>query len=419
MNPAERIDAANQLAVERMIAARPRLVDVRPARAWLPDLRPHQVLHAGPPIGWDRMVGPARGAVLGALMFEGLAASPREAERLAASGEIDFQPNHHFGGVGGMSGIITSSTPLYIVEEPEFGNTAFAGMLAPRLIFGAYDAQALRDLGWTRDVLAPVLGAAIRAAGGLDIQTLQARAIHMGDEMHNRSNAATALFARQIAPWIVESCGDSRTARDVLLHLNSDDSFFTFIGMAACKAVTRAAHDIPYCSLVTTMARNGVEFGVRVSCLGDQWFTGPASRIEGPTFPGYQPDDAARDIGDSCITETAGIGAFLMAGAPAIMALVGGTASQALQYTRDMYEITAGRNPHFTVPSLDFAAGPIGIDIRKVVATGRVPIIDTAMAHKDAGVGVMIGAGLVSPPFLAFENAFRAFAAHVASEAVI
>jgi hypothetical protein len=289
-------------------------------------------------------------------------------------------------------------------------------MLTPRLIFGAYDAQTLRDLAWTRDVLAPVLGAAIRAAGGLDLQSIQARAIHMGDEMHNRSNAATALFSRQVAPWIVESCRDAQSARDVLLHLQNDDSFFTFIGMAACKAVTRAAHGIPYCSLVTTMARNGVEFGVQVSSLADEWFTGPASVIEGPAFPGYKPEDAARDIGDSCITETAGVGAFLMAGAPAIMALVGGTASQALQYTRDMYEITAGRNPNFTVPALDFAAGPIGIDIRKVVATGTVPIIDTAMAHRDPGVGVMIGAGLVSPPFLAFEKAFRAFAAHVSTE---
>jgi hypothetical protein len=416
VNLVERIDAANQIAVERMIAARPRLVDVRPAAEFLPDLRPHQVLHAGPPITWDRMVGPARGAVIGALLFEGLARSPEEAERLAASGEIEYQPNHHFGGVGGMSGIVTRSTPLYVVEEPASGSTAFAGLLTPRLIFGAYDSQAQRDLAWTRDVLAPVLGAAIRAAGGLDLRFIQARALHMGDEMHNRSNAATALFAREIAPWIVETCGDTASAREVLIHLRNEDSFFTFIGMGACKALTRAAHNIPYCSLVTTMARNGVEFGIQVSGLGDMWFTGPASVIEGPTFPGYDPRDAARDIGDSCITETAGIGAFLMAGAPSILSLVGGTVAQAVQHTRDMYEITAARNPNFTVPALDFAAGPIGIDIRKVVDSGIVPIIDTAMAHKEAGVGVMIGAGIVSPPFSAFEGALRAFAAHISAE---
>ncbi len=227
--------------------------------------------------------------------------------------------------------------------------------------------------------------------------------------MHNRSNAASALFIKAIAPSLVDAVNDRNAIIEVLRFLDRNPSFFTFIGMGACKATLLASHHIQYCSLVTTMARNGVEFGIQVSGLGDDWFIGPASKIDGPTFPGYEATDAENDIGDSAITETAGIGAFVMAGASSILRLVGGTVEDAIEYTNMMYEITIGRNPHFTIPALNFQAAPVGIDIRKVVEKGIVPIIDTAMTHKDAGVGEMIGAGMVSPPLKPFQDALRAF----------
>ncbi len=405
----EKIDAANQTALERIINSDPVLVDIRLAGEQFPEMQANWVFHSGPPIAWQVMPGSTRGAVMGALMVEGLAATPEAAERMAGSGEIEFRPNHHQGGVGGMTGVITRSTPLYIVENRAHGNTAYAGVLTDRLIFGGYDQETLDRVKWTNTVLAPSLKAALRQRGGLPIKPIQAQALHMNDEMHNRSNAATALFAKTMAAALVEAVDDRQALAEIFRFLDENASYFTFIGMAACKATMQAAHNIEYSTVVTTMARNGVEFGIRVSGLGDEWFTGPASKIEGPTFPGYRAEDAENDIGDSAITETAGIGAFVMAGAPAILRLVGGTVEDTLRYTSDMYEITVGQNPNFTIPSMDFQPAPVGIDIRRVVEKNLVPIIDTAMTHRLPGVGEMIGAGMVTPPRQPFEDALKAF----------
>jgi hypothetical protein len=405
----ERIDAANQEAVARILNAEPVLKDIQTAGERFPDMKENELFHAGPPIHWEKMPGSTRGAVIGALLYDGLAKTPEEAEKLAANGEIEFSPNHEHGGVGGMTGVITRSTPLYLIENEPYGISAYAGVLTDQLIFGGYDQKAQEAVHWTNTVFAPALKEALRASGGINIKRLQAQALHMNDEMHNRSNAATALFGKTMAPWLVEAVDDRTAVADILRFWDQTPSFFTFIGMGACKATMLAAHNIEYSSLVTAMSRNGVEFGIWISGLGDRWFTGPASPVEGPTFPGYRYEDAENDIGDSCITETAGIGAFMMAGAPAILHLVGGSVEDAYRYTSEMYEITVGENPHFTIPALDFRGGPVGIDIRKVVEANIVPIIDTAMTHKAPGVGEMIGAGMVTPPMKPFQDALRAF----------
>lgn len=405
----DRIKDANNIALDRIINSDPVLVDIQKAGEFFTEMTENQVFHAGPPIAWEDMPGATRGAVMGALQYEGLAASPEEAKLLAASGDIDFQPNHSMGGVGGMTGIITKSTPLYILENKPYNITAYAGVLTDDLIFGGYDEKALKAVKWTNEVLAPAMKKALKESGGINIKQIQAQALHMNDEMHNRSNAATALFVKTIAPYLVKVVDDQKTLSDIFQFWHENPAFFTFIGMGACKATMLAAHNIEYSSIVSVMSRNGVEFGIWVSGLGDQWFTGPAAPIDGPMFPGYEYEEAENDIGDSCITETAGIGAFVMAGAPAILRLVGGTVEDALRYTSEMYEITAGKNPHFTIPTLDFQSGPVGIDIRKVVQKNIVPIIDTAMAHKEAGVGEMIGAGMVTPPIKPFKDALRAF----------
>lgn len=409
MDLVERIDAANQQALERILGSEPVLKDIQTAGERFPEMEENWVFHAGPPIEWDQMPGSTRGAVMGALQLEGLAKSPEEAAQLAASGDIKFSPNHEHGGVGGMTGIITRSTPLYIIENAPYNTSAYAGVLTDELIFGGYSQKALDAVRWKNQVFAPALKEALRLSGGINIKRIQAQALHMNDEMHNRSNAATSLFAKAVSPYLVEAVDDRKVVSDILRFWDQTPSFFTFIGMGACKATMLAAHDIRYSSLVSVMSRNGVEFGIWVSGLGDRWFTGPAAPINGPMFPGYRYEEAELDIGDSCITETAGIGAFLMAGAPAILRLVGGTMDDAFRYTSEMYEITVGENPYFTIPALDFRPGPVGIDIRRVVETGIVPIIDTAMTHKEPGVGEMIGAGMVMPPMNPFEDALRAF----------
>lgn len=409
-NLGEKINSANAEALKRILNSEPVLKDIQTAGEFFPDMKENQVFHAGPSITWEEMPGSTRGAVMGALIYEGLAKTPEEAEKLASSGDIEFSPNHQHGGVGGMTGIITRSTPLYIIENETYGNKAYAGVLKDELIFGGYNQKAQDAVKWMNTVFAPAIKSAIKVSGGINIKRIQAQALHMNDEMHNRSNAATSLFVKSIAPYLVEAVDDRKVVSDILKFWDQTPSYFTFIGMGACKATLLSAHNIEYSSIVTMMSRNGVEFGIWVSGLGDQWFTGPASPINGPMFPGYRYEEAENDIGDSCITETAGIGAFMMAGAPAILHLVGGTVEDAFRYTNEMYEITIGENPHFTIPALDFRGGPVGIDIRKIVETNTVPIIDTAMTHKEPGVGEMIGAGIVIPPMKPFQDALRAFA---------
>jgi len=404
------VDTANRLALERLLAAQPVLVDVRPAVDVVPGMTSDTVLHAGPPIDWERMSGPLRGAVTGALVYEGLAGTPQEAERRAARGAASFDPCHHHAAVGPMAGVVTASMPVFVVENRAAGNHAYATLnegLGKVLRYGAYAPEVLDRLRWFRDVLGPALGEAVRRLGGIDVRALIGQAVQMGDECHNRNRAASALLIKALAPEIAALDLAPTERAQILAFAAGNEHFFLNVSMAACKAALDAAHGVPDSTLVTTMARNGTDFGIRVSGLGDQWFTGPAETPQGLFFPGYGPADANPDIGDSAITETAGLGGFAMAGAPAIVQFVGGTAADALRYTRLMYEITLAESPAYRIPALDFRGTPTGIDVRLVAQTGILPQINTGMAHREAGIG-QIGAGLVKPPRVCFDHALDA-----------
>jgi len=406
------IQEANQAAVTKIIQAEPVLVDLRPALEAIPGMTPRTILHAGPPVSWEKMCGPMRGAVMGALLYEGLARSPEESARLAASGEIEFAPCHSRQAVGPMAGIISPSMPVMVVENRENGNLAYATMnegWGRTLRFGAFDEEVIERLKWMERVLAPALREAIRRLGGINVKTLTAQALHMGDECHNRDLAATSLFFKQVAPVLASLDLDRRALREVLNFLGQHEHFFLNISMAACKASLDAAHHLPHSSIVTVMARNGVEIGMRVSGLGDRWFTAPAPIPEGLYFPGYAEADANPDMGDSAISETLGLGAFIMGNAPAIVNFVGGTPEEAMRLTEEMYEITTGKNPSFPLPALSFRGAPVGIDVRKVVSTGILPVINTGIAHKEPGHG-LVGAGLARVPIKCFEDALRALA---------
>jgi hypothetical protein len=406
------IEAANGTAVARLLAAQQVLVDVRPAGEVVPGMTRETILHAGPPIAWERMSGPLRGAVIGALCYEGLASSPAEAERLAAGGEVRFDPCHHHAAVGPMAGVTTASMPVYVIENRAHGNRAYSTInegLGKVLRYGAFSAEVLDRLRWFRDTLGPALGEAIRRAGGVDVRALIGQALQMGDECHNRNRAASALLVKALAPHVAALALDAGERQRILAFAAGNEHFFLNIGMAACKAALDAAHGVADSTLVTTMARNGTDFGIRVSGAGDRWFTGPADTPVGLYFPGHGAADANPDIGDSAITETAGIGGFAMGGAPAIVQFVGGTVADALRYTRLMYEITLAESEAYRLPSLDFRGTPTGIDVRLVVQTGVLPQINTGIAHRQPGVG-QIGAGLVRPPRACFTEAVRALA---------
>jgi len=404
----ERVESANEEAVGRLLAADPVLVDVAPAGDVVEGLEGRMILHSGPPIDWVRMCGAQRGSVLGLILFEGWAETVEEAERLAASGVIRLEPNHHHGGVGPMAGTTSPSLPVWVVENRAFGNRSFCRPTDAAQQFGDYSGGALDGIRDWRDVRAPSVRAALQRMGGLPLKQLLARALAMGDELHNRPNAFSALVANALAADLVQAGLEEGPLVQTLTWLRYDEFFGLALSMAAAKAAIAPADGLQHSTLVTAMARNGTEFGIRVSGLPGEWFTAPAPPVDGLYLPGYSAEDAGLDMGDSAITETVGWGGFVLAGAPGILALTGGTPAQALEISRSMREITLGTSPDYRLPVFEFAGAPVGIDIRKVVRTGIVPSIDTAIAHREPG-HPKIGGGLVRAPLDCFVAALRAF----------
>ena len=410
------IDTANEQAFQRMLAGDPVLIDVVPAADAIPQLKERMILHAGPPVEWNRMCGPMRGAIMGVAVFEGWAPNLDVAADMAAAGEFEFHPNHHFDAVGPMTGLTTLTQPVMVVENRAFGNRSYCTInegLGKVMRFGGNDEEVRARLAWLRDVLGPSMAAALRELDGVALKPIVARGLTMGDEMHQRNVGCSGLTLRAIASSMASTSSDSAELAKALAFIASNDQFFLNIAMALGKALMDPVRDIENSSIVTAMCRNGTDFGIRVSGTGDQWFTAPVEMPEGLYFPGYSEADANPDMGDSTIVETIGLGGFAMAAAPAVAGFVGaGAASEAANFTRSMREITHGENPEWTIPALDYAGVPTGIDIRYVVETGLVPIINTGIAHKEPGIG-QVGAGVVRAPMACFEAALKALAQEI------
>jgi len=410
---AHRIDQANDEALRRMLVGEPVLVDVIPAAEAMPALKDHMILHAGPPVKWEDMCGPMRGAVAGIAMFEGWAPDLETAARMAGEGAFDFQPNHHFDAVGPMTGMTTIGQPVMVVENRAFGNRAYCTInegLGKVMRFGGNDAEVLDRLRWLRDDFGPAMGRALRAGDGIPLKSLVARGLTMGDEMHQRNVGCTGLMLRALSPAMAKTASDLGALSKALAFIGGNDQFFLNIAMAMGKAIMDPVRGIEASSIVTAMSRNGTEFGIRVSGTGDTWFTAPVEMPEGLYFPGFTEADANPDMGDSTIVETVGLGGFAMGAAPAVAGFVGaGNASEAANFTRAMAEITSGQNPEWTIPALDYQGVPSGIDIRRVVETGLAPTINTGIAHREPGIG-QVGAGVVRAPLACFHQALRAYA---------
>lgn len=405
----DRIQDANERAAHRLIEAQPVLVDVRPASEELSDMAGKTICHAGPPVSWDRMSGPQRGAVIGAVQYENWAENEKEAQELAAEGVIEFVPCHTNSAVGPMAGVISPSMPLAVVKNQTHGNVAYSNLnegLGKVLRFGAYSEDVIDHLRWMERELGPILSDALSSHGPIDLKLLSSKALQMGDEIHNRNVAGTSLLIRELAPTLATL--DHQKTDEILSFLGENEHFFLNLSMAACKAGADAATDIPWSTVLTAMARNGTDFGIRVSGLGDEWFTAPAPVVDGLYFSEYSKSDASPDIGDSCIAETIGVGGFAMAGSPAITQFVGGHPQDALDYTREMYEISVTENENYALPPIDFRGTPTGIDLLAVIETGVQPIINTGIAHKEPGIG-QIGAGVGRAPRDCFVAAVKTF----------
>ena len=404
------VEAANRKAFDAYLAAQPVLEGIGTARDCVPGMEGKAVLHAGPPIEWRRMCGPMQGAIVGAILYEGWAADASGALKLARGGEVKFAPCHHHGAVGPMAGIISPSMPVWIVRNATAGNRAYSNLnegLGKVLRFGANGPEVIARLKWMGANLAPTLAAALKVLGALELKPIMAQALHMGDEVHNRNAAASGLLLKRLVPALLRSGAPAADIAAAVEFIAGNDHFFLNLSMAASKSMLDAAAGVEGSSMATAMCRNGVDFGVRASGTGDAWFTTPAPVVDGLYFPGYSKADAAPDLGDSAITETAGLGGFAMAAAPAIVKFVGGSAADALANTLEMTHITLGRNSAFTLPALDFGGTPAGIDIRKVLDTGILPVINTGIAHRAAGIG-QIGAGVTHAPLACFSQAVLA-----------
>ena len=401
----ERIEQANKEALRRILSGEPELIDVCPAGEVIPELANHSIGHAGPPIAWKEMCGPMQGAIMGAAVYEGMASTLEEAAKMAASGKIHFISNHSMHCVGPMTGMITRSMPLWVVRNKTFGNYAYSTFnegIGKVMRFGANSTEVIDRLRWIQNDLGPAMKRALQESGPISLKLIISRALAMGDEMHQRNVAASSLLTREVE--------DPAKRFKILSFLSTNDQFFLNLAMAAGKATMDPVRDIPHCSVVTAMSRNGTNFGIQVSALGDRWFQAPACMPVGLYFPGYSEADANPDMGDSAICETFGIGGFAMASSPAVVRFVGaGNISSAMKYSRDMMEITVGENDAYVMPTMDFTGTGTGIDIRKVIETGILPVINTGMAHKKPGVG-QVGAGVVKPPMECFEQALYALA---------
>jgi hypothetical protein len=408
MDLASKITEANSKALGIIHRSDPHWVDVKPAGEVIPGMTPQMILHAGPPVSWDRMCSAQRNAVVGAILFEGLANGIAEAQELVQEGAVEISPCHEHSSVGSMTGVVSASMPVHVIEDSNLGNRSFVtiheGPSRQRLTYGTYNEDVHRNLVWIREVLAPALRCTVEKIGSMPIAPLIAKALVMGDECHNRALAGSHLFAVEVIPYIIRSKLDRESVARIAEFIGKTEHFFFHLVMGACKAQADAIRAIPNCSLVTAMARNGVEVGIQVSATDDRWFTGRASEIEGSFFPGYGRDDAEADMGDSAITETMGLGAFAMAASFGMAHALGGTSDDAIRYQLSMERITAGLHPHYRVPAMDFKGTPLGIDIRKVVDTGVVPIIDTGIASKEGGE---IGVGLARAPIEAFVDALK------------
>lgn len=408
------IDEANQAVIDKIVAGAPFLLDVVPAKSVIDELNGKVLLHAGPPMKYENMTDPMKGSCVGAALFEEWAASEEEAREMLANGEVAFIPCHHVNAVGPMGGITSGNMPVLVVENRTDGNRAYCTMnegIGAVLRFGAYNEEVITRLRWMRDILGPTLSKVLKKMPeGMNLNVIIAKSIAMGDEFHQRNIAASLNFLKEVVPVISDIEMNEKDRKDVLVFLADTDQFFLNPMMAAAKSVMDGARMIEEGTVVTAMARNGENFGIRISGMGDEWFTGPVNTPKGLYFSGYSEEDGNPDIGDSSITETFGVGGMAMIAAPAVTRFVGtGGFNDALNTSNSMTEITLSHNPNFPVPTWDFKGITLGIDARKVVETGILPVINTGIANKVAGKG-QIGAGTVTPPIECFEKAITAYA---------
>lgn len=404
--------AANKEAFGRMIAADPVLMDVRPAMEVIPSLDHDMVLTSGPTLPWPSYRGGQRDAIIGGCLFEGLAASRDDAIDKLERGEIKIFGCQDHSCVGSMAGIYTASMPVFVVENRTKGNVAFCNMYEGsnprRLNYGVYDDGVREQLLFVQKEVAPVIADAIRRSGGIRLKPIIKHALNMGDELHSRNTAAAMIFMKEMMPALLSMARNhSKRVTRAVKAITDDHYFFLRLSMAAAKATADAAKNVEHSSIVTAMAYNCQGFSIRVSGLGDTWFTGPHAAVQAKLFDGHSEDEITWMGGESTITETVGLGGFAQAAAPALQNYQGGSYEPMIARNKELYAITVGENPDYLIPALGYRGTPTGIDIFRVIESNILPVMDIGIPGRDGG---QIGAGIVRAPLDCFKIAANAYA---------
>ncbi|SCL25042.1 DUF1116 domain-containing protein [Micromonospora inyonensis] len=398
--------AANQAAVTRMLATDPVLVDVVPALHALPGMTTHTILTSGAPLAWSEYQGGQRRAILGAALYEGLAATTEEADALLAAGEIVVKPCHDHACVGSVTGVTSASMPVWVVEDRATGTRGhcvlYEGSDRERLTYGVWNATVRQKLLWIREVLGPQLSAALRICGGVSVSPIIRRALGMGDDLHSRNTAASAVLFQQLFDPILEANGLTSKTREVLAFLSRNDLFFLHAAMATGKCIADSAFDVTGSTIVTAMALSEKEFAIRTAGTGSRWFRAPIPPLRARLFAGLRDEDTAFMGGESLITETVGLGGLAAAAAFSLQDYSGGSADEMVKITKSMYQITNSVHPLWKIPYLGFKGVPFGIDAAKVASTGVAPRVHMGAALREGGHA---GAGLLIPPTEPFREA--------------
>lgn len=403
---AEVIDAANREVLRRLDTGSALLRGVVTAQEVLP-LSGRVLLHPGPAIDFADVCDPLRRSMRAAVVAEGWAADPTEADRLLAAGRVTLLPANEVGAVVPMASAVGPHTPLWAVEVGEGGTTAYApiGQGSGQVAwFGQDSPQAVQRLVFLRDAVGPVLAEAVESVEPVDVLAFAAQAVAMGDDVHVRTQASTNLLLRHLLPGLM--AGERLARVEVARFLSANYLLFLTLAMAGARALTAWAGQVEGSSVVTTMARNGTTYGIRLA--GDEtWFLAPAPPVERALYhPGKGPQDGAPDIGDSAVLELIGLGGAAAAGSPAVGQLVGGLAA-AGELTRDLATVCVGRSSRITLPTMGNLGTPLGLDVRKVVERGVTPQVTTGILHVSDGSG-QIGAGVATAPVACFRDAMLA-----------
>lgn len=402
---------ANAEALKRLCAADPVVTDVAPAADVLPGYHKNLILTSGAPLPWPEYVGGQREAIIGGALFEGLAPTREDAIAALDAGEIEVGPCHDYGAVGSLAGIYTASMPVFVVHNRAHGNQAFCnfyeGKDPRRLNYGCYDEGVRERLLHVNNVYAPVVGEAIRRAGGVPLKSLIAKGLRMGDECHSRNSASSLLFTRELFGAALDmSVAGLERVSDTFLHIAENDYFFLRLSMAASKATADAIAGLPGSSVVSAMAFSCTEFAIRVSGLGDEWFRGPTPIHEGKLFAGHDESEITWMGGESPITETVGLGGFAQACALTLQDYQGGSPEMMIARNQEMYRITVGEHTDFRVPLFGFRGTPTGVDLFRVLEQGVLPVMDVGLAGRDGG---QIGAGVIRAPRECFDRAAQRY----------